>query len=74
MIEPPAHLRVGAEPEVDARVVVGVERDAFERIAVAVDHADGLDRDVAVDDVAIERREQRRRGRAVEARVVKEDL
>ena len=40
VIEPPAHLRIGAEPEVDARVVVGVERDAVERVAVLVDHPD----------------------------------
>jgi hypothetical protein len=74
VIEPPAHLGVSAEPEVDAGVIVGVERDAVERVAVAVDHADRLDGDVTIDDVAIERREQRRRGRAIEASVVKEDL
>jgi hypothetical protein len=39
-----------------------------------VDHADGHDRGIAIDDLAIERREQRRRGGPVEARVVEEDL
>jgi hypothetical protein len=74
VIEPPAHLRIGAEPEIDAGVIVGVERDAFERVTVLVDHADRGDADLLVDDVPIERREQRRRRGAVKARVVKEDL
>jgi len=74
VVEPPPHLRVGAEPEVDAGVVVRVERHPLERIAVAMDHADRPDLHGRVDDVTIERGEQRRRGRAVEASVVKEDL
>jgi hypothetical protein len=70
VIEPPAHLRIGAEPKVHARVIVGVERHAFERIAVAMDHADRFQIDLLVDDFPIERCKQRGRGRAVEARVV----
>ena len=60
VIEPPAHLRIRAEPKVDARVIVAIERDALERIAVAMDHADGPNIDVFIDDVAIKRGEERR--------------
>src|SRR5687767_3887898 len=74
MIEPPAHARIGAEPKVDAGVVIRVERHAFERVAIAMDHADRTDVDVSFDRIAVVRREQRRRGRAVETRVVKKDL
>jgi uncharacterized membrane protein len=71
VIEPPAHVGIGAEPKIDARVIVGVERHAVERIAVAMDHADRAHVDVFVEDVAVERREQRRGSGAVEAGVVK---
>jgi hypothetical protein len=39
-----------------------------------MDHADRLDLDILGDDVAIERREQRRGGRAIEAGIVEEVL
>ena len=55
-------------------LVVGVEGDALERVAVLVDHAHRAHLDVSVDGVSIERGEQRCRGRAVEAGVVEEDL
>ena len=55
-------------------VVVGVEGDALERVAVLVDHAHRAHLDTSVDGVSIERGEQRCRGRAVEAGVVEEDL
>ena len=75
VIEPPAHLRIGTEPEVDTRVIVGVER-ARPRTDCrpgGPSRRAGCRRRASID-VAIERREQRRRGRAVEAGVVKEDL
>ncbi|MCW5806487.1 MAG: hypothetical protein KIT31_29250 [Deltaproteobacteria bacterium] len=74
VIEPPAHARVGAEPEIHAGVVVGVERDVVERIPVLVGHPDRLDDDLRIDHLPVERGEQRRRGRAVEAGVVEVDL
>src|SRR5262245_54733439 len=74
VIEPPAHAAIGTKAKVDARVIVGVERHALERVAVPVAHADRVRADVLVDVITIERREQRGRGRTVEAGVVEEDL
>src|SRR5262249_33761496 len=74
MVEPPTHPQISTEPEIHARVLAGIECDVRERIAVAVDHADRMDGDAAVEHVAVERPEQRRRDRAIETSVVEEDL
>ena len=73
MIEPPAQPRIGRVAEVDAGVVVAVDGDAGEGVAEAVLQADR--HDVHAGGVlAVEGAEQRRRGGAVETRVVEEQL
>jgi hypothetical protein len=74
VIEPPAQLRGRRVAEVDAGVIVGVEGDALEGIAVAVAQPDRLDLGAGGDRVAVEAPEQRGRDRPVEAAIVEEDL
>ena len=73
MIKPPAHVLVSRKAKVNTRMVISIECGINKRIAVAMDHADRIDLNGAIDHVPVKRREQGRRRSAVKTRVMKEN-